>query len=154
MKSNKHNEETAVAVVSIHDGIEAVNTQIKKLKHITESVYKTNGVMKGFPVNLCEQTDKGTLVTMLSSAQYKEKAYQEAADSLGFKTTPVFKCDGYAVSDWFEDIKLRFAIIDNKQTLDSLNTMKREWEELMDKEDKKTLLIKKMEKFASTGEVA
>jgi hypothetical protein len=39
---------------------------------------------------------------------------------------------------------LRIQIIEQKDKLDELNELKKEWEELLDKEDRKAILMKKM----------
>lgn len=138
---------TTLAVAGVLDGIELVNQRIADLKHITESVYKTTGRITGFPNKIQDETSISELVKMYSSVAQRGAAYAAAQQDLGLKTVPQFKVDGGTVAEFKHDIQLRVAIIANKETLDELNTIKKEFTELMDKEDRMALLAKKLEKF-------
>lgn len=135
---------------SVPDVIEQINKKISALKHIQESVYLTPGKvsMAGGQKDIKTETSVLELVKALSSVQARAKAIEEAYASLDYGTYPEVKIDGGTVAEWVADIKLRIQIIEQKETLDELNNYKKEWEELMDKEDRKALLLKKMQKFA------
>lgn len=136
-----------LAIVSVPTGIEAVNKKIAQLKEITESVYKTPGRVTSFSNNIKDETNISELIKMFSSVSGRAKAYDAASEELGLKTVPVFKVDGGTVAEFAHDIKLRIAIIQNKETLDELNAIKKEYTELMDKEDRMALLAKRLSKF-------
>ena len=136
-----------LALTGVLGGIELVNQRIADLKHIQESVYKTTGKIPGFPNKIQDETSISELVKMYSAIAGRDASYSAAADDLGLKTVPVFKIEGSTVKEFKHDVQLRIAIIANKETLDELNSIKKEYTELMDKEDRMALLAKKLEKF-------
>lgn len=144
---------TTLVVKGVPEGIELVNQRIADLKHITESVYKTTGKVTGFPNKIQDETNIGELVKMFSSVAGREAAYRAAQEALELKTVPLFRVDGGTVAEFKHDIKLRIAIIANKETLDELNQIKKEYTELMDKEDRMKLLAKRLEKFGGKTSV-
>ena len=132
---------------SVSDAIEAINKKISALKHIQESVFKTSGkiTMAGGTKDIKEEKTVIELVKAFSGVIARTKAIEEAYAELGITTFPEVKVDGGTVKEWSDDIKLRISIIEQKDTLEELSKMKKEWEDLMDKEDKKALLVKKMQ---------
>jgi DNA polymerase III epsilon subunit-like protein len=72
------------------------------------------------------------------------KAIQNAYNEFGITTHPIVKVEGFTEEEWKQDCLLRIQIIEQKDKLDELNEMKKEWEELLDKEDRKAMLLKKM----------
>ena len=145
---------TALTVQSsVPDALQAINEKIAALKHIQESVYVTSKKIStsSGQKDIETETSVTELVKAYSGVLFRAKAIDEAyADLFPEMTTrPVTKVDGSTVEDWKKDILLRIAIIEQKETLDELTGLKKEWESLMDKEDKKAMLIKKMEKFAN-----
>lgn len=141
----KKNSNTAVAVVSVMDGIEVLNSKIDALKHIQESVYKTGGKLAGFNNNIKDEMSIMELIKMGSSVKAREEHYTEYANKmLKLRTFPVFKLDGYTLEEYTSDITLRIAILENKERLDALNELKKEYTELMDKEDRKAILAAKL----------
>lgn len=135
---------------SVTDVIDAINAKIKALKHIQDSVYKTPGNVQtsAGQKNIKDEKNITELVKAFASIKARATAMEDAYAELGMKEFPVVKVDGGTVEEWKDDIILRIQIIEQKETLDELNTYKKEWEELMDKEDRKELLLKKMKKFA------
>jgi hypothetical protein len=136
-----------LALTGVLGGIELVNQRIADLKHITESVYKTTGRVQGFPNKIQDETSISELIKMYSAVAGRGASYDAAAKDLNLTTVPVFKLEGGTVKEYKHDVQLRIAIIANKETLDELNTIKKEFTELMDKEDRMALLAKKLEKF-------
>lgn len=152
--SKKDATSTALTVqTSVPDAISVINEKIAKLKHIQDSVYKTPGriQMAGGEKDIKVETSVTELVKAFSSVLFRAKAIDEAYTALGLdgKQRPVTKVDGGTVEEWTEDIKLRIAIIEQKETLDKLQSYKKQWEELMDKEDRKAMLLKDMEQFVT-----
>lgn len=154
-KQNGKNTTTALTVqTSVPDVIQAIQTKIVNLKHIQESVYVTSKKINGAggQLDVEHETDPTKLVVGLSSVLARAAAIDQAYAALGFdedgQTRPTTKVDGSSVADWIKDVKLRLEIISQKDTLDELNSLQQEWTELMDKDDRKAMLLKKMEKFA------
>ena len=137
-----------VAVVqSVPEALQVLNEQIKSYKHIQDSVYKTKGTLKlsdGSTVDLKTETSIDKVVMAYASVKLRATAMQNGYEDLGRQTYPVPKIDGSSLEDWKADCQLRIQIIEQKDKLDELNQMKKEWEELLDKEDRKAILMKKM----------
>jgi len=150
-KKDKPTSELALPTTSVFEGIELVNKQIEKLKHISDSVYKTNGKVPGFTKNIQDETNISELIKMYSSVAGREVAYNNAAlELLGTEATyPVFKLEGATSADYKTDIRLRIDIINHKTRLDELTAIKKEYTELMDKQDRMKLLAKKLESIVA-----
>lgn len=147
--SKKENTETGMVITtasSVPDALKALNQKLKELKHIQDSVYKTSGnvTTSNGVKDIKNETNKPELVKAFSGIIARAEAIEKAYDKLAITDYPVVKIDGGTVEEWKADILLRIAIIDHKETYDSLNAIKKEWEELMDKDDRKALLIEKM----------
>lgn len=130
--------------------INALEAKIKSLDHITGSKYKTNGKLNGFN-NIHEETNVGNLIKAFSFVSNKAKAYANAAEEMGLDTFPVFKESDSDVSDWKEDIMLRIAIINHKETLDKLNSYKEKFQKFLSEEDQKNMLLSEMADFLGTS---
>lgn len=148
--SKQDKKANELAIPGVVQGIELVNVELKKLKSISESVYKTPGRITGFPNSLQNETSISELIKMFSSVQARETAYDNAQTLLAIDSAPVFKVDGGTAKEFEHDIKLRIAIIQNKERLDELTAIKDEYTQLMDKEDRKALLDARLRKFAGT----
>jgi hypothetical protein len=144
--SNKK-DKGVLALTGVLGGIDLVNQRIADLKHIQESVYKTTGKISGFANKIQDETNISELIKMYSSVAGRAASYNAAAKDLELTTVPVFKLEGSTVKEYKHDVQLRIAIIANKETLDELNAIKKEYTELMDKEDRMALLAKRLEKF-------
>lgn len=131
---------------SVVNELQLIKEEINKLKHISESVYKTNGNVEPFE-NLQNLTSEQDLIKMYSAVRNRKIAYDDAADELNRRTVPVFKFEGSTLDDWKHDVELRLAIIEQKSTLDELTELKKGYEELMDKDDKMALLQSKQAKL-------
>ena len=146
---------TLATATPVMQGIQAVDTALKALKHIEESVYKTNGrVGGGFSQNLQSETKVEELIKMMGSVAGRAKSYNDAATYLGITTYPVFKVEGSTVEDYAQDIKLRIAIIQNESKLNKLKAIKAKYTELMDKEDRKAAVDQELQEFLATGGTA
>lgn len=146
---SKQSASSAVLAVAttVPEAIEVLNKKIADLKHIQDSVYVTSGKIKmsSGELDIKSETSVDVLVTAFSSVQARAEAKEKAYETLGINTYPQVKIDGSTVEEWKKDITLRIQIIEHKETLDKLQGIKKEWEELMDKEDRKALLLKKMQ---------
>jgi hypothetical protein len=124
-----------------------INEQLSKLKGLTESKYKTGKRLAGFSKPIDEVTEHDEIIKMVSVVVAKEKAYNEAQQALGIEKAKVFKLDGSTAEEWIEDAKLRLQWIEYKDRYDELTTLKKEYEAIMDKEDRKALLDQKLQKL-------
>jgi len=143
--SKKVTTAVAIAGASIPEVIEVLNQKLAALKHIEECVYKTNGEMKPFG-NVKDEMKVENLIRMYSSIRSREKAYNAAAEELGLTTYPVFSDNGTA-ADWKQDILLRKAIIEQKETLDKLNDFKAKASKFVSEEQQQQMLLKEMSDF-------
>jgi hypothetical protein len=98
--------------------------------------------MAGFPNAVQNETNGDTLVKMLSNVILRKDAYDKACDMVADvqKSVPVFKNEGFTLEEWASDIKLKLKINNTKERYDKLMDIKKQYTELMDKEDKMSLL--------------
>ena len=145
---SKKTTTTAVAITgaSIPEVIEVLNQKLAELKHIEECVYKTNGNLDGFG-DLKQETKIENLIRAFSSVRGRENAYNDAAKELNLKTYPVFTVNGGTAADWKQDILLRKAIIEQKETLDKLNDFKAKASKFVSEEQQQQMLLKEMSDF-------
>lgn len=145
-KDKKNNELVVQTGSPIIDAVQKINSKLAELKHIQDSVYKTGtkGTLRGFTNAVQDETSVEELIKMHSSVNGREKAYNESAGILGIGTYGTFKAEGYTKEDWEADIKLRIAIIQNQDQLNKLKGLKKDFEELLDKEDKLLLLNERL----------
>lgn len=152
MSKSEKNQTSALAIQdssTIADGLAIIQEELKKLKHIQESVYKTSGTIGGFKNKIENESSITELIKMASSIVGRERTYNEAAESLGLSQYPVFSCDGGKKDEWLADIKLRIDILQTKERYDELKGYEKDLTDLMDKDDKKRILFKKLEKFGA-----
>jgi hypothetical protein len=134
-------------VTSAPEALAVLNEQIKSYKHIQDSVYRTKGSLKlsdGSTIDLKSETSIDKVVMAFASVQSRIRAIESAYSALERTKYPVVKIEGGTEEDWKQDCQLRIQIIEQKDKLDELNELKKEWEELLDKEDRKAILMKKM----------
>jgi hypothetical protein len=138
---------TQVVKTSVSEQLLTVTEKLEKLQAIHESVYKTgsNFTPSGFNTSIQNETSIENLIKMASSQIGKERFYEEAAKELGLSQYPVYKDKGYTKDEILSDIKLRIAILTTENKRNELLDIKRGFEELMDKEDKMALLMKKIQ---------
>jgi hypothetical protein len=150
-KTTKKAESTSTAValsMEVPSVIAALEAKIKALDHITDSKYRTGGKLDGFG-DIKQETNISNLIKAFSSIRGREKAYAEAAEEMGLSTFPVFEANGSTSEDWKQDILLRIAIINHKDTLDKLTEYRNKMKEFLSKEDQKAILFAEMEAFMS-----
>lgn len=116
------------------------------MKEIETSSWITAGkiTMVGGILNIREETSIEKLAMAYANVINSTDRLLASYDELGITQFLSPKVDGYTKEEWKQDIILRIKIIQQKDTLDALKSVKSEWEELMDKEDRKALVQKKM----------
>ena len=140
---------TAVAIINgsnVIDSLAQIDEKLKSLKHITDSTYKTSMSLPGFP-NLKDETSVTALIKALSSVNGREKAYNEAAGLVGLTSYPAFSEGGGTTKDWIQDIQLRIAIINSKETHDKLQEYKTKMSTFLSQQDQKNMLEQEMNNF-------
>jgi hypothetical protein len=126
--------------------IGVLDAKIKSLDHISDSKYKTSGNLDGFG-DIKKETNISNLIKAYSSIKGRETAYNAAAEEMNVGTYPVFEVNGSSAEDWKNDIMLRIAIINHKETLDKLTEYKEKMTQFMSKEEQKAVLLKEMAAF-------
>ncbi len=145
--------ETGLAITNeatVTQGIEFIRTQLAGLKTIEATKWKTDGKItmgNGSQKDLKEETNQTELVKAFSTIMLRCKALDDAYDALGINPAPVAKIDGGTYGDWEHDFKLRLQIINQKETYDNLKQLEKDMIDLMDKDDKKALIIAKIQKL-------
>ena len=149
MSSKKKNEVALLSsTLSVPDVLERLNAEVAKLKHISDSVYKTSGTLTGFG-DLKNETKIENLVRAFSMVRGKENAYNDAAKELELKQYPQFTVDGGTAADWKQDILLRINILEHKDKLDKLNAYKEKMSQFLSVEDQKAIVLKEMAELFS-----
>ena len=148
--SNKKKNEVALSsnTLSVPAVLERLNAEVAKLKHISDSVYKTSGTLTGFG-DLKNETKIENLVRAFSMVRGKENAYNDAAKELELKQYPQFTVDGGTAADWKQDILLRINILEHKDKLDKLNAYKEKMSQFLSAEDQKAIVLKEMAELFS-----
>lgn len=152
--SKKTNVLALTTDTTVIQGIEYIKQQLAELKSIETTSWKTPGKIKigdGSLKDLKEETNQSELVKAFSTIKLRLKSLDEAYDDLGISPAPVSKIDGGTYEEWLHDFKLRLQVLNQKETYEELKAMEKEWSELMDKEDRKALLIQKMQKRIQKG---
>ena len=143
----KKEQETGLVISKATEGIELINQKIEALKFIRTTAFKTSGKYEGRDIRAI--TDVAELIDIHSSITARVQAYEGSAKVLGLKTYKAKTFDNGTLSDWTEDIKLQLQVIEYDSTLKELEGFKKEYEELMDKQDRMELLNSKIaKKFA------
>jgi hypothetical protein len=126
--------------------ISLLEKKLENFKGINESNYRTSGHIEGIGDIKTMEDTKG-LLSAMGSILTSEKAYNEGAKALGLKTYPAYSYKGSPLEDWKSDIKLRYDLITQKETIDTLNEFKRQLESFMSEEDKKAALLNRMQDY-------
>lgn len=136
-----------VDAVDVTSVIKKLEDAIKKLKHIEETPWKTEGVVEGFPgLSIKTETLIPNLIRMHSSIFGRADAYNKSQEILGV-TAPPFTVSGFSPEAFEADIKLRIEIIEQKEKLDVLKGFKAEMQQFITEKDKKNILFGKMAAF-------
>ena len=126
--------------------IKALEEKLKGFAGITESAYRTSGVIDGIG-DIKTITDLPLLIKAAGIVTSSERLYNEGAGVMGLETFPQYSYKGNTVKDWLLDIKLRYDLINQKETIDTLNSFKKDLEGFMTEQDKKAVLMGRMQEF-------
>ncbi len=146
--AKKSTEVALTSTSSVSEGIELVRAKLNELKEIETTTWKTSGkvtMSNGTLKDLRDEKSIPELVKAYSAIKLRCEALDGAYDDLGISPAPVSKIDGGTIEEWRHDFQLRMKIIQQEETKAKLTKIESQWRELMDKEDKKALLIKEMQ---------
>lgn len=159
MAKNKN----AVAVIgtSVPDALDAIKAELKGLKEISETQYKTGGSgnVQNFPNSIQTETNVEQLVKMYSSVNGRANAYNNAQQALadavgaGFQC-PIFKENGASVEAINEDIALRIKVLAISERKKELENLLDEAKEFMTREDKFSMFQSKLQSRLGLGNAA
>jgi|SRR6187402_499234 len=146
----KQTKEGTLAIVgtSVFEQLQAVNHKLATVKAITDTPYKTSGLVTtaNGQLNIKTATDQKVLVLAFSSVLARLEALDKAYEELGATgTRPVSQIDGASLEEWKADFKLRLNIIQNQEKLDKLNKIKEGLTDLMGRDEKAALLMQQLE---------
>ena len=151
-KTGKTAKSTAVAKADLFTSedvpsmIKALETTLKSFEGINESNYRTSGNIDGLG-DIKTMTDLSLLIRASGMIIDSERVYNQGAEAMQLETFPQYSYKGNTVADWLQDIKLRYDLINQKDTIDTLNTFKKELEGFMTEQDKKAVLMTRMQEF-------
>jgi hypothetical protein len=133
----------------INDILDVLKEKKKAFASISDSKYITHGNVSPFPNNIKDETSIETLISIHSSIKGRSEAFDKSCIDLGITKCKCWNLEGATAEDLIQDIKLRIAIINNKEEMDELNALMKEAENFMTIEDKKQAYLAKLEKFAN-----
>lgn len=129
------------------DALSLIKAELAELKDVQESVYKTTGKkLRGFDSEVQYETDISVLIQMHSSVVNKSEFYLKSQTRLNVETAPTLKIMGYTAEEWEADIKLRIRVMEYKDRIEELKGYQKEIEALMSNEDRRKLLIDRLQK--------
>lgn len=141
----------AVIGTSVPDALAAIKEELKSLRTITETQYKTgaSGNVTSFAKSIQEETSIETLVKMVSSVRGRQNAYNNAVGELskltgGSLSVPVFKDNSASADNIVADVALRIQVLSVKERKEELEALVKEAEGFMTKEDQFVIFQKKL----------
>lgn len=154
--AKKQEQETAKAELaldsqfSVPDVITVLDEKLKALKHVTDTKYRTSGVLDGIG-DIKSETKIDALIRALGSVMAREEIYNRAAEELGLTTYPSFQINGCSVADWKHDIRFRIDVINHKETADKLKEYRDKMSKFLSEQDQKNMLMNEMANFLKSA---
>lgn len=145
-------KETGVATLTVESSVPSVlstlDAKISSLKKVVDTPYKTTGNLDGFG-DIKQETKIENLIRANSMVRSKAAAYADSIVDLDLGSAPAFSISGGDVEAWKQDIKLRIAIIQHKETYDKLTAYKEKMSKFLSEADQKAILMDEMAAFIS-----
>jgi hypothetical protein len=145
---------TALAVIGENPMqlVQLLDQKISEMKTIEDTKWKTSGTISisGMSIDLKTETKIENLIKVNAAIRIQEEAYTESQRELGVKSAPAFTASGHLREDWKADIKLRIAIINQKEELDTLKALQSEASEFITKDEKKAAFMEKMANYLAS----
>lgn len=135
---------------SVPDVITVLDDKLKALKHVTDTKYRTSGVLDGIG-DIKSETKIDALIRALGSVMAREDVYNRAAEELGLTTYPSFQINGCSVADWKHDIRFRIDVINHKETADKLKEYRDKMSKFLSEQDQKNMLMNEMANFLKSA---
>lgn len=104
---------------TVPEQLASIATALAQLQSVKESSYKTSMNLEGFG-DLKSTTDIKSLIKAGSVVAAKESAYNNFAVLAGLTSYPSFEINGGNLKDWTKDIKIRIAVISEKDVREKL----------------------------------
>lgn len=136
--------------LNVPDIIVVLDEKLSALKHVTETKYRTSGVLDGIG-DIKSETKIESLIRAHASVMIREESYTKAALDLGLETFPAFQIGGCSVDDWKHDIRFRIDVINHKETADKLKEYKDKMSKFLSEEDQKNMLMTEMANFLKSA---
>lgn len=148
-KQTKKNNETGliVAETPVADILAKIEKEIKKYKNITDTPWITKGDVTGFSTNIRNETLIANLIRMGSSLEIRKEAYDKFAKKANLETYPVFEDNGFQIDAIEKDIILRIDMINQKDTIDTLQGFKKEVTGFLTEEEKKADFMNRLSQY-------
>ena len=137
---------------SVPDVISVLDEKLKALKHVTDTKYRTSGVLDGIG-DIKSETKIDTLIRAMASVLVREETYNRAAAELGLTTFPSFQVNGCSSADWKHDIRFRIDVINHKETADKLKDYKDKMSKFLSEQDQKNMLMTEMANFLKNANI-
>lgn len=135
---------------TILDVMSLLEKKIASFKEIEESIYHISGNFDfgGAQINIQTETDIAKLIKVGAKITELEAAYIDYAENvLELRSYPVFNLNGHSATHVNEDIKLRIKVLQTKEELDQLKSLRDEAKSFMSVEDQKQMFMDKLAKF-------
>lgn len=131
-----------LALTSVPDALTLLKNELKNLKEVTETQYKTgsDGKITGFGNSIQTETSISTLVKMHSSVSGRAKAYDSSLARLSelagqALSAPVFMENGASLESLESDIAHRIKVLSVSERQKQLESLISEAQGFMTKED-------------------
>ena len=140
---------------SPYDTLTVLKQELKGLKAITETQYKTSGVVEGFTVNIQSETKIENLIRMHSSLFGRQEQYNKSQQRIGAAvggdfSAPLFKVSGHTPEDFESDVVLRIKVLSFEERRKELETLIKEGEGFLTKEDQFRAYQQKVARFGTS----
>lgn len=152
-KKEEKSANFAVAVIgpTVFDALGALREELKGLREITETQYKTgaDGKITGFTNSIQNETSIEKLVQMHSSASGRASHYDSSLARLSELTgqsiaAPVWKDNGASLESIEADIALRIQVLNVSERKAVLEALVKEAESYLTREDQFKMFQEKM----------
>jgi hypothetical protein len=139
--------ETGLTVIdSGKEMIELLQGELKNLKTIAETPFKTDGKIPQV-CNIRDEKNLATLISAAASILIREKSYHEGAVAIGAGDEyPAFTIDGKLAEDLLFDIKLRYQMVTQEVRRTELEDLLKEGETFLTLTDRKAMFMEKVAK--------
>lgn len=139
MSDKSKNEVTVLSnansLPAVPNALEQLKNELKAIKEVTETSYKTDGdVDAGFSNTIQNENKVENLVKMYGSVIARKNLYDQAQKELGNIEVPAFKIKGHSVESIKHDVLLKISVINYTDRKNELEALVKEGETFLTKE--------------------